>query len=150
MIELFKNRSVEPSQVNDYLVSRGTNIIAQKVKFEALLLRPQIQMDSILNETLIFSDILSENKISREIIKQAEIEIKYQSYIEKEKSIIQKMLDLENLQLDQQMDYSNINSLSIEARQKLNKIKPTSIGQASRISGVSPSDLSILLSYLGR
>ena len=89
-------------------------------------------------------------KYSKEVVESAEIELKYASYIQKEVELVERMSKMENIKLDADFDYATLKSLSIEARQKLAKIKPTSLGQASRISGVSPADMSVLLVHMGR
>lgn len=142
--QFVKNKSVEPSEVNTLLKSKETPEIDQKIKMDKLILRPQINLD---NFTSIYNDL---NNYDTEVIEQVEILIKYDSYIEKEKQTADKLKRLENYKLKPDFNYSDLKSLSIESREKLNKIKPETIGQASRISGVSPSDISILLIHLGK
>jgi len=144
LIHYIKNHSCEPNDVNELLTNKGTNLIDQKVKLEKLVLRPQIELQDF---NPIYERILSEEY---EIKEEAQILIKYESYIEKEKQLVEKVLKLEHLKLRSDIDYSLLKTLSLESREKLNKIKPENIGQASRISGVSPSDISVLLVHLGR
>lgn len=144
VLKYVKNKSSEPSDVNPVLTKYETPEIDQKVKLDKLILRPQLSIKD-------FSPLYEELSIqSKDILEQAEILIKYEAYIEKEKQTADKLNRLENYKLSADFDYSKLKSLSIESREKLNKIKPENIGQASRISGVSPSDISVLLIHLGR
>ena len=144
LISFIRNKSCHPTEVNPLLESKHTNPIDQKVKLDKLVLRPQIELQD-------FNEIYERIQEAEEIIKEeAEILIKYESYIEKEKQMVDKVLKLEHLKLSPEFDYTSLKTLSLESREKLNKIKPESIGQASRISGVSPSDISVLLVHLGR
>lgn len=150
IIHFFKNNSVEPHEINSLLKNSETDEINQKVRFYNIILRPQIDIkDMILAVPKLKSlveDVLNKN----EIWEAAEILMKYEGYINKEKELADKMSKLENVELHLDFDYNKIKSLSTEARQKLTKIKPRTLGQASRISGVSPSDISVLMVYLGR
>ena len=143
-VQFIKNQSCSPEEVNDVLESKGSSIIDQKMKLEKIVLRPQMSVFDLSPnyETL--------NKQTIDVLEQAEILIKYQSYIEKERLTAEKIEKLEHYKLSKDFDYSKLLSLSIESREKLNKIKPENIGQASRISGVSPSDISVLIVHLGR
>ena len=144
LIQYIRNHSCEPNEVNGLLMTKGTNTIEQKVKLDKLVLRPQIELEDF---DPIYERISNEEY---EIKEEAQILIKYESYIEKEKQLVEKVLKLEHLKLSSDIDYSLLKTLSLESREKLNKIKPENIGQASRISGVSPSDISVLLVQLGR
>ena len=144
LIQYIRNHSCEPSEVNGLLMTKGTNTIEQKVKLDKLVLRPQIELEDF---DPVYERISNEEY---EIKEEAQILIKYESYIEKEKQLVEKVLKLEHLKLSSDIDYSLLKTLSLESREKLNKIKPENIGQASRISGVSPSDISVLLVHLGR
>lgn len=144
ILHFVKTTSVEPSLVNDILENKQTPVLDQKVKLDKLVLRPQL---SIIDFEQIYQTLSDSES---EIKEQAEILIKYESYIDKEKQTADKLNRLENYKLSKEFDYSQLKSLSTESREKLNKIKPESIGQASRISGVSPSDISVLLIHLGR
>ncbi len=149
-IYYLKNLSVEPDAINAFLEQNENSPIPQRTKFSQLLLRPQLSLEDLMNELNFIKDFVLEKNYSQEVLEEAEVLIKYENYIEKEKALAQKMLDLENIKLSPDFDYNFLQSLSIEARQKLTKIKPATIGQAARISGVSPSDISVLLIYLGR
>jgi tRNA uridine 5-carboxymethylaminomethyl modification enzyme len=111
--------------------------------------RPQIDLEDMMKLDKV-NEYIESNDIDREILEQAEIQVKYSGYIEKERNNANKLLRLEDLKIPEDFDYNNIKSMSIEAKQKLSKIRPVTISQASRISGVSPSDISVLLIYMGR
>jgi len=143
-----KNHSVEPQQIDTYLEEVGTTPLYQKTKLEKLITRPQINLIPMIEKVPSLKEHLG--KYENEFLEQAEINIKYEGYIEKEFEQVKKVEKLEHYKLKPDFDYSKIVSLSIEARQKLDKIKPQTIGQASRISGVSPADISVLMVYLGR
>jgi tRNA uridine 5-carboxymethylaminomethyl modification enzyme len=148
IIKTFKNESLIPEEINDHLIELGTVPLTQKVKMFSVLSRPQLNIYDIL-DFASNARFIKEN-YDKETIEQAEILMKYEGYIEREKEHVEKLKRLESIPLKPDIDYSTIKSLSSEAVQKLNKIKPRTIGQASRISGVSPSDISILTIYLGR
>jgi tRNA uridine 5-carboxymethylaminomethyl modification enzyme len=111
--------------------------------------RPQIDLEDMMKLDKV-NEYIESNDIDREILEQSEIQVKYSGYIEKERNNANKLLRLEDLKIPEDFDYNNIKSMSIEAKQKLSKIRPVTISQASRISGVSPSDISVLLIYMGR
>jgi tRNA uridine 5-carboxymethylaminomethyl modification enzyme len=140
--------SVSPSIINDWLTEQGTAVITESVKAQKLLLRPTIQ----LNELLAALPELQEEfkNVSRETLEQASIQIKYDSYIIREKEMAQRMHNLNDLKIPENFDYTKLTALSNEAKQKFLKIKPATLGQASRISGVNPSDVQILMVYMGR
>lgn len=148
LINDLKQKKLSPDSVNDGLNSIGTAVLAEKISAEKLLKRPQIGM----NELIAIDDDLGSylKKYPKEVLEQAEIQIKYDSYIEKEQQLVDKLSSMENYHIPSQFDFMSITALSNEGRQKLSKIRPETLGQASRISGVSPSDLSILTVYLGR
>lgn len=148
LINDLKQKKLSPDTVNDGLNTIGTAILAEKISAEKLLKRPQIGM----NELIAIDDELGSylKKYPKEVLEQAEIQIKYDSYIDKEQQLVDKLSSMENYQIPAQFDFMSITALSNEGRQKLTKIRPETLGQASRISGVSPSDLSILTVYLGR
>ncbi len=147
-----RNHSLKPEDINNMLEDLGTEPIRQKVKMLGLLLRPQVNISHLLENTFAFRTFTStipEN--NREmVLEQAEIRLKYEGYIEKESEIVNKFERLENVFLKENFNYHGLESLSMEARQKLSLIKPGTLGQASRISGVSPADISVLMVYLGR
>ena len=132
---------------------RGWKLLIQllsrkKISAEKLLKRPQIGISDLKKLDKELATYLS--KYPTEVLEQAEIQIKYDSYIEKEQQMVEKLSNMENFRIPQRFDYLAIPALSAEGKQKLNKIRPETLGQASRISGVSPADLSILTVYLGR
>lgn len=143
-LNLIKNKSIEPNAINNLLNEKETAEINQKVKLDKLILRPQLTIQDFIP----YVDELKE--IDSEILEQIEILIKYEGYLDKENQMAEKLKKLENYKLSPDFDYHQIKSLSIESREKLSKMKPENIGQASRISGVSPSDISVLIVYLGR
>ena len=123
----------------------------QKVKSVTLVSRPQVKIEDLVDEIDELKNLLQKINISKkEIVESAEINIKYKGYIEREKQLADKLKRLENIKINEKIDYASLTAISTEARQKLKRIKPKTIGQASRISGVSPSDVSVLLVYMGR
>jgi tRNA uridine 5-carboxymethylaminomethyl modification enzyme len=144
-----QNESVEPTEVNAILEKHGTAPIKQKLKLISLISRPQLDMPKLM-EYEPLANFLLDNAMSREIWEQVEIRQKYKGYIEKEEENARKLDRLEDIRIPIDFDYSRLSSMSYEAREKLSRVKPTSIGQAKRISGVSPSDISVLLVYMGR
>jgi tRNA uridine 5-carboxymethylaminomethyl modification enzyme len=151
IIRFFKDYSVSPDEVNGLLAQLKTTPIRQKRKLIDLLLRPQVNIHQLRNAITqlneLYETIPSRNN---EVFEAAEILIKYSGYIDREKQIADKLNRLEHIQIHEKFDYDSVHSLSTEARQKLKTISPRTIGQASRISGVSPSDISVLLIYMGR
>jgi tRNA uridine 5-carboxymethylaminomethyl modification enzyme len=143
-----KNYSVEPQEIDAFLEENNTTALYQKTKLEKLITRPQINLMPLIENVPNIKTHLG--MYEKEFIEQAEINIKYEGYIEKEFEQVKKVEKLEHYKLKSDFDYNSIVSLSIEARQKLNKIKPETLGQASRISGVSPADISVLMVFLGR
>lgn len=146
IIQYFKAESIEPAVINSKLEKLGTPAISQKVKLINLLLRPQVSIKDLIG-IVGFREI---DEVPDEACEQAEILMKYEGYIEKEKETADKIKHVEELHIWDDFDYARISSLSNEARQKLSKIRPKTLGQASRISGISPSDVSVLMVYLGR
>ena len=148
LINDLKQKRFAPDEINARLAEIETATITEKISAEKLLKRPQVGIDELkkVNEDLrVYLE-----KYSKEVLEQAEIQIKYDSYLDKEKQMVEKLSNMENFRIPPKFDYLTITALSNEARQKLNKIRPETMGQASRISGVSPADLSILTVYLGR
>jgi tRNA uridine 5-carboxymethylaminomethyl modification enzyme len=145
---ILKEYSVEPSEINTYLEASGSAPISQKQKLQQLLLRPSIDLRSLINASgrmqVAFKDF------SADALEQVEIQVKYEVYIDKEKELVTKMSQLEELEIPESFNYDKIMSLSNEARQKFLKVRPRTLGQASRISGVNPSDVQILMVYMGR
>jgi tRNA uridine 5-carboxymethylaminomethyl modification enzyme len=148
LLDCLKKTGVTPDVVNPMLEEKGSAILSQQVKLSSILSRPHVSVKDILAVSPSFSDLA--NTCLTESIEQAEIHIKYDGYIEREEEHALKLDRLESLDIPSIIDYTQIKSISIEARQKLLQIKPRTIGQASRISGVSPSDVSVLLIHLGR
>jgi tRNA uridine 5-carboxymethylaminomethyl modification enzyme len=152
MLKTFiEEQSVSPEEANGMLLKKNTAEINQKTKLENLLLRPQIFIDDIVQHLEVVNNFLKSKKIfEKEIFEEAEIEIKYQSYMKKEEELAKKIAKMEDIVLFENLEYEKLRSLSAEAREKLSRIRPMTIGQASRIAGVSPADISVLLVYLGR
>jgi len=150
LINKLKKYSVEPKEINLTLEKLNTNKINQKTKVINLLARPQVSIDVLFNNISELKKIKLPAYLKHEILNYCETEIKYSGYIEKEKQSALKTKKLETLKIPEGFNYNKLLSLSTEARQKLTKIKPKTIGQALRISGVSPSDINILLVFLGR
>ena len=148
-VNFLKITSVKPNEMNPILLENNTAEISQSMKLFKIAARPQLNF-SDLRKLIKVETFINENDIDNEIIEQTEIHVKYAGYIEKEKNQADKINRLENVSIPSNFDYSKVKSLSIEAYQKLTKIQPTTISQASRISGVSPSDISVLLVYMGR
>jgi tRNA uridine 5-carboxymethylaminomethyl modification enzyme len=149
MVAFFKETSVSVAETNPILEAKGTAPILQGDKMFKIFSRPQIDLEDMLQFEKVTAYI-TENHLDQEIIEQAEIQVKYSGYIEKERNNADKLTRLEEVKIPEDFDYDKIKSMSIEAKQKLTKIKPATIAQASRISGVSPSDVSVLLIYMGR
>ena len=151
LLKFIKTFSVNPSDLEEYLTSVGTSQLTQKRKLYDVLLRNEVTLKGLISALPSLSQFVSDLEIiNNEVIEEAEIQIKYKGYIEREKFIADKILRLENIKLTSDFDYHSLQSLTIEARQKLTKIKPSTIGQASRVPGVSPSDINVLLIYFGR
>lgn len=151
-IDLCRTTSISPAEVNAMLASKNSAEINQKIKANQLVLRPNIGLAEIVGCSEKINQFFNQidNTIGQEVLEQAEISIKYESYIEKEFEYVEKVNRLEDVQLFEDFDYSRISSLSLEAKQKLSKLKPRTLGQASRISGISPADISVLMVYIGR
>ena len=146
--KVLKDFSIEPEDVNDYFTEIQSAAITEKQKVAKILLRPNVGLPSLMKVLPALQESLAE--IATDALEQAEIQIKYERYIEKEQEIVTKMSQLENMVIPPTFDYDRISSLSNEALQKFKKIKPSTLGQASRISGVNPSDVQILMVYMGR
>ncbi len=152
LIEFIKDFSIKPKYINEYLEKVGTSPLKQTIKLIDVLLRPQVNIGDLVSLITSFKKVVDEIPKDRreEILESAEISIKYQGYIDREKLMADKLRRLENLNIEGKFIYQDIKTISTEARQKLSKINPKTIGQASRISGVSPSDINVLLVLLGR
>ncbi|MHA8067479.1 tRNA uridine-5-carboxymethylaminomethyl(34) synthesis enzyme MnmG [Aquirufa sp. ROCK2-A2] len=147
LIQEIKTRKIKPTEINDWLETQGTAAIKEGTPLINLLKRSDVSFETLLEHSTV-SDI--QEKFSQEVIEQVEIVVKYESYIAKEKIMVDKMKSMEDLHIPATFDYDKIKTLSTESRIKLKSIKPQTIGQASRISGVSASDISILLLFMGR
>ncbi|MFL5741636.1 MAG: tRNA uridine-5-carboxymethylaminomethyl(34) synthesis enzyme MnmG [Flavisolibacter sp.] len=157
---LEKKRSVEaiknllttiqlgPEQINSYFEKINSATITEKQKLDKILLRPSVSLNDLMSAVPQIREALQ--SYSSESLEQAEIQIKYQVYIDKEKDLVEKMRQLEDLEIPESFDYQRIMALGVEAREKLNRMKPRTLGQASRISGINPSDVQILMVFMGR
>jgi tRNA uridine 5-carboxymethylaminomethyl modification enzyme len=150
IIKFFKNNSAQPGELNKMLIEKGTSPLKQKTKLANILLRPQVSIYDIIDSQNSVKHFFDNLEADEEILESVEIMIKYEGYIEKESQLAEKFSKYENLVLKPDFDYDALKSLSFEAREKLSKIRPKTIGQASRISGVSPSDINVLLVFLNR
>ncbi len=148
-VEFFRKTSVSPEQINPILDAIESNRVKQSDKMFKAFSRPGVTMDHMLQIPSV-AEYVENNALGKEVLEQAEIQVKYSGYIEKEKNNADKLQRLENIKIPEKFNYKRLNSLSFEAREKLEAIKPVTVSQASRISGVSPSDISILLVHLGR
>jgi len=145
---VLNSESIEPEIINAFLTDIDSATITEKQKASKLLLRPNISLQQILSNNELLHEKM--NRFDTECLEQTEIQIKYERYIEKEKEIVERMATLENKLIPTNFDYDKIAAISIEARQKFKKIRPITLGQASRISGVNPSDVQILMVFMGR
>lgn len=149
LVHFFEVNSILPDEINPAIVENNGSPIIQSMKMVTVLSRPEINLKDFLSLQRL-NDFIEENELTEEEIEQAEIQIKYKGYIRKEEENADKLKRLENLKIPADFDYFKLVSMSTEARQKLDKIRPATIAHASRVSGVSPSDISILLIYMGR
>ncbi|WP_396208918.1 tRNA uridine-5-carboxymethylaminomethyl(34) synthesis enzyme MnmG [Flavobacterium sp.] len=149
MVNFFKETSIKPEEANPILEAKGSAPMSQPDKMFKVFSRPQLDLEDFrkFNKVAAYID---EHNLDQEVVEQAEIQVKYSGYIEKEKNNADKLTRLEDMIIPDNFNFDKIQSISIEAKQKLNKIRPRTIAQASRISGVSPSDISVLLIYMGR
>jgi tRNA uridine 5-carboxymethylaminomethyl modification enzyme len=148
-IQFFRETSVLPDDINPILRSVDSATVSQSDKMFKSFSRPNVTMEHMLTLDAV-SNFVKENNLDNEVLEQAEVQVKYSGYIAKERNNADKLHRLENVKIPTNFDYHKLKSLSTEARQKMTKIQPITISQASRISGVSPSDISVLLVYLGR
>ena len=148
-IDFLTNLSVVPEEVNPILAEKNSALITQSMKLRKIYARPNITSADILKLSKV-SSYVKENSLSEDIIEQVEIQVKYSGYIEKEKLNAEKLQNLENISIPSKFNYNKLKSLSSEARAKLEEIRPKTLSQASRISGVSPSDISSMLVHMGR
>jgi len=148
LIKILQDVKLEPDEVNNYLTGLSSSLLSHKIKASQLLVRPEISLHGIISCSGFLKEFAQ--SFSAEAVEQAEIEVKYQVDLEKEEEMVTKMSALENQVIPDNFNYDKIVSLSNESRQKFNKIKPQTLGQAGRISGVNPSDVQILMVYMGR
>ncbi|MDH7446324.1 tRNA uridine-5-carboxymethylaminomethyl(34) synthesis enzyme MnmG [Aquimarina sp. 2201CG14-23] len=148
-VQFFKDTSVTPQEANPVLEKKKSSLINQSGKMFKLFSRPQITLNDIKHFEKV-ANYIKDNDLDKEVLEQTEIQVKYSGYIEKEKNNADKLNRLENIKIPKNFDYTKLKSLSYEACEKMTKIQPATISQASRISGVSPSDISVLLVYMGR
>ncbi|MGV3527970.1 MAG: tRNA uridine-5-carboxymethylaminomethyl(34) synthesis enzyme MnmG [Flavisolibacter sp.] len=146
--KMMASTALEPADINDYFQGIGSALISERQKLEKIILRPNVGLKQIRQSVSVVEERLSD--FTPEAVEQAEIQVKYQVYIDKEKDLVSKMRQLEDLEIPESFDYQKIVSLGLEAREKLNRVKPKTLGQASRISGINPSDVQILMVYMGR
>ena len=146
--KLLEQHSIAPAEVNGYLESIGSSPLKQKVKAQSVLTRPKVKLAKLIKTSEPLSRAY--NELTQEAAEQVEIQVKYAGYIRKEQEIAQKMMRLDEVILPSNFDYASLQALSAEGREKLIQAKPSSLGQASRISGVSPADISILMVFIGR
>lgn len=149
LVGFFKKTSFVPNEINPILNAVGSKEVTQGDKLVKVFSRPKVSMQHMLQLQSV-ADYVAKNDVGDEVLEQAEIQVKYAGYIEKEKANADKLQRLENIRIPEDFDYLKLSSLSMEAREKLSSIRPATISQASRISGVSPSDISVLLVFLGR
>jgi len=146
IVKFLRNNSVSPENINTYLEAKGSSTILQKTRLFTILSRPQIEIPDLIKADANLAEFLAPYDL--ETIEQAEIKVKYETYFEKEMEIVNKMKKMEDKEINPEFDYTQLKSLSIEARQKLMKVKPRTLGQASRISGVSPADITVLMVHM--
>jgi tRNA uridine 5-carboxymethylaminomethyl modification enzyme len=149
MVNFFRETSLKPEEANPILEAKGSAPMSQPDKMFKVFSRPQLDLEDFRKFNKVAAYI-EEHNLDQEVVEQAEIQVKYSGYIEKEKNNADKLTRLEDMIIPDNFNFDTIQSISIEAKQKLNKIRPRTIAQASRISGVSPSDISVLLIYMGR
>jgi tRNA uridine 5-carboxymethylaminomethyl modification enzyme len=150
LISFLKKHSATPENINSVLLEKQTSPLKQKQKLASLLLRPQIQLKDLEHKIEALDDFIRQHQLDDEIKELGEIRVKYEGYINKEQELAKKMEKIDEIPLKPDFDYQSLKSLSFEAREKLSKIRPKTLGQAARISGVSPSDINVLMVYIGK
>ena len=148
--DIVTNHSIYPDEINEWLKTLNTGELSQKTKTKQVLSRPQIDLNTLINNSPSLKGKLEEYLSKTDVLNAVEIDVKYEGYIARERDLVEKMNRLEYIKLNDSLDYNSIESLSLEARQKLSQIRPATLGQASRISGINPSDISVLMVYIGR
>ena len=149
LVNYFEENSIKPQEINDVIEEREGTPLKQPNKMISVISRPELKLSDFTKLDRV-KEFIETNEYDQEELEQTEIQIKYKGYIKKEQQNADKLHRLENLKIPADIDYNVFGSMSIEARQKLTKIKPATVAQASRISGVSPADISVLLIYMGR
>jgi tRNA uridine 5-carboxymethylaminomethyl modification enzyme len=152
LIDFLKELSIQPEEINPLLEEKGSDPIRQKQKLHGILLRPQVEIDDLLGSVAALNAYVErlETGFKEEILHQTSVSVKYEGYIQKENEMVDRFARLEDLYLKEDFDYQSLTALSMEARQKLSSVRPKNLGQASRISGVSPADISVLMVHLSR
>jgi tRNA uridine 5-carboxymethylaminomethyl modification enzyme len=145
---ILSDTAVEPMEINEYFLANNGAAITERQKASKILLRPSVGIHDVIRHSLKLIEQME--GYSEESVQEAEIQVKYQVYIDKEKDLVARMRQLEDLEIPDHFDYQRIVSLGAEAREKLNRVKPKTLGQASRISGINPSDVQILMVFMGR
>ena len=148
LTQMVEECSVVPSEVNGWLEEHGSAPLNQRVRLSSLLLRPELTLDTLSEVAPAVAEAM--DRMPEEVVQEVETGIKYQRYIEKEQEVANRILKFEEIKLPAEYDYMQLTALSYEAREKLNRYRPVSIGQASRISGISPADVSVLLLAFAR
>jgi tRNA uridine 5-carboxymethylaminomethyl modification enzyme len=148
--DIVTNHSIYPDEINSWLKSLNTGELSQKTKTKQVLSRPQINLNDLISNSPSLKSKLETYLTNTDVLNAVEIDVKYEGYIVRERELVEKMNRLEYIKLGDSLDYNIIESLSLEARQKLSQIRPATLGQASRISGINPSDISVLMVYIGR
>ena len=150
LTEYTRKQSVHLAQIAPYMQERGIEPPAQGTKLYNLIARNEFTIEDLASALPHFAEFIHRNNIDREVAEQVEIQIKYRGYIERERLLAEKLHRLENISIPEGIDFASMHALTIEARQKLSRIRPQTIGQASRIPGVSPADINVLLVTFGR
>jgi tRNA uridine 5-carboxymethylaminomethyl modification enzyme len=150
LISMLRQASVKKGEIDDYLISLGEEPLSQGKKLYDIVLRSNVTISTLMEVVPKLKRYVESNALTKEVVEQAEIQIKYRGYVERERYFADKMHRLESIIIPENFDYDSMQSLTIEARQKLGRIRPTTIGQASRIPGVSPADINVLLVKFGR
>ena len=149
-ISFLRKTSTSPDEINTILEKKSSSKIKQKMKIDKVLSRPKLSIEDFIETNIPLKKFVLENEITQGVLEQAEIEVKYMGYISRERDVAEKISRLEKVKIPLDIDYKKFSSLSNESKEKLSSVRPTSLGQASRISGIKPSDISVLMVYLGR
>ena len=150
LLSFLKKTSTSPEEINTTLKERASATIKQKMKIDKVLSRPNISIKDFTSSSMKLKAYIKEKNMGGDVLEQAEIEVKYMGYIKREKEVADKIKRLESVKIPKEIDFFKFSSLSNESKEKLTAIQPATLGHASRISGIKPSDISILMVYLGR